>query len=857
MNLEYISRFDRVGTMPHRSYYIPFAKSDTLGEKYGIIDRGTSSRFYSLDGVWQIGASDCPENVGIEEALVATIDVPSSLQMRGYDQIQYLNTRYPIPFIPPYVPEKNPTWHYRRHFDIKKRADMRYYVNFEGVDSSFFLYANGIECGYSQISHATSEFDITDMLVSGDNVIDVIVMKWCAATYLECQDKFRFSGIFRSVYILERPVGHLTDYKIETVLDGSDGVLNFVNESEVGVLLDLSSHTAFCSAGESVSITIHDIKPWSSDTPELYTLRIECSDEVIYERIGFREVLIDGCVFKINGEPVKLKGVNRHDFNCDNGATVTLDDMYGDIRLMKQINANAVRTSHYPNSPEFYLLCDRYGIFVLDEADLETHGACTYEGGYDLALWSRFADDMLIADGITDRHVALVERDKNRPSVIMWSLGNESSYGKAFLEGAAFVRARDFTRPLHYEGLQHADPAYYGESDVVSMMYPSIDVIKEKVLDNPDENRPFVLCEYTHAMGNSCGDVDEYWDLIYNNEQMMGAFVWEWADHAIRTDKGFLYGGDFGEIDHDGNFCVDGLFTTDRRFKSATYEVQAVYGGKLQPGVGITEHPYLNYTSPKVEIIIDPDTARVESVKAECREILRSPLRLNVMRYIDNDREHVSARINRYRMDRLEQHVLSVERTDKGERYRGVLAANTMAPFLDFDLGYYLEGDTLTLELEYKLADYVKHAPRVGLEFDISSDYSAFSYVGYGPHETYVDKLAASDYAYFESTAQDNYDRGYVRPQESGSHYGTTYLSVEELFTVEAEKPFSFSVNPYSTDDIVSAMHDFELPKSDKVTVCLDVAMRGVGSHSCGPELKEEYEIPREGKNVFKIRFIK
>ena len=857
MDLEFITSFERVGTLPHRSYYIPFAPADKVGESFGIIDRKSSSRFLSLDGEWQIKAHERADTVDVGEELTETIDVPSCVQMRGYDIINYLNTRYPIPFAPPFVPKKNPTWHYRRHFELKKNGDRRYYLNFEGVDSAFYLFINGVECGYSQISHATSEFDVTEKLLDGDNVIDVIVLKWCASTYLECQDKFRFSGIFRSVYILERPNVHITDYKVETELSGDVGVLNFINESECGLVLKIAGVSAFCEAEESVSISLENIKPWSAETPELYTLAIETKDEVIYERVGFREVTIDGCVFKINGAPIKLKGVNRHDFNCENGATVTLENMYTDILLMKEINANAVRTSHYPNSPEFYHLCDRYGIFVLDEADLETHGACVYEGGYDLKLWSDFAENMLIADGITDRHTALVERDKNRPSVIMWSLGNESSYGQAFFEGAKYIRHRDGTRPLHYEGVQHVDKKYYAESDVVSMMYPSFATIRERVLDNPEETRPFVMCEYTHAMGNSCGDVAEYWDMIYNNEQMMGAFVWEWADHAIKTERGFLYGGDFGEVYHDGNFCVDGLFTTDRRFKSSTYEVQAVYSGKLCPAPeGKVEVKKPEYKCEKVDIKVDPDTAVLESITADGEEILISPVRLNVNRFIDNERMHTDTRVNKYRINDLAQHVLTSEKTGDTTKYHGILSADTMSPYLTFDIAYTTKGNELTVDLAYSLSDYIKHPARVGLEVDLGIDHSSFAYVGYGPRETYVDKLAASEYGYYESVAEKNYDHGYVRPQESGSHYGTTYLSVDGLFTVEAEKPFSFSLNPYSTEDIVGAMHDFELPESKKVTLCLDLAMRGVGSHSCGPELEGKYEIPREGRNTFKIKFI-
>ena len=855
MNFDLISGFSRVGTMPHRSYYIPFSPEDSVEEIYGIIDRTSSSRFISLDGEWHIAEHKSAYDVVLDEVLSGTIDVPSCVQMRGFDRIQYLNTRYPIPFAPPFVPRENPTWHYRRTIEIKKDEARKYYLNFEGVDSAFYLYVNGQECGYSQISHATSEFDITDKLSDGTNTVDVIVLKWCASTYLECQDKLRFSGIFRSVYILERPMVHITDYRIEAIFnDGAS--LGFINESSVDAVLKILGHRALCRAGDSVSIQLDGVTPWSAESPELYTLAIETPDEVIYERVGFREVEIDGCVFKINGKPVKLKGVNRHDFNCENGATVSLADMYEDISIMKELNVNAVRTSHYPNSPEFYLLCDRYGIFVMDEADVETHGACTYEGGYDFELWKQFADNELIRDGITDRHTALVERDKNRPSVIMWSLGNESSYGRAFLDGTAYVKERDRTRPLHYEGVQHADPSYYSVPDVVSMMYPSLDTIREKVLDNPDEQRPFVMCEYTHAMGNSCGDVDDYWELIYANEQMMGAFVWEWADHAVQGEQGYLYGGDFGEVYHDGNFCVDGLLTTDRKYKSATYEVQAVYAGKLAPRELSYTLPAVEYLTNGISASVDPHTARIMSITRDGAEILRSDIHFNVMRYIDNDRNDVSLRCDRYRMNNLRQHVTSREKRDHGETFRGFLAADTLAPFLHFELGYETVANELIIDVAYEIADYIKRAPRVGLEFDIDASYQAFSYVGYGPHETYIDKLAASDLGLFSSTADENYDHGYVRPQESGSHFGSTYLMIDGLFTLSADAPFSFSVNPYSTEEIMDAMHDFELPKTDKVTVCLDLAMRGVGSHSCGPELMGKYEIPKKGRNTFRIKFI-
>jgi hypothetical protein len=852
-----LKSFQRIGTMPHRSYYIPFAEGDSVGERLGIIDRTSSSRFTSLDGVWQIKALPHVEDFDLGEELDSEIPVPSCVQMHGFDQIQYLNTRYPFAVIPPHVPYENPSWHYRRSFSLVKREAERYYLNFEGVDSAFYLYVNGVRKGYSQISHATSEFDITELVRDGENFIDVHVIKWCASTYLECQDKFRFSGIFRSVYLLTRPEGHITDYKLETRICEGRGILTVINESKVDIRCEFCGEEKIANMGACIEFTLENAVFWSPECPKLYPLRLHALGEMIEERVGFREVSIDGCVFKVNAEAVKLKGVNRHEFNCDTGATVTLDDMAKDIEIMKELNVNAVRTSHYPDCPEFYLLTDAHGIYVMDEADLEMHGACVRDGRYEFSLWREYAEDMLFAPGITDRHTALVERDKNRSSVIIWSLGNESSFGQAFFDGVDYIRFRDNTRPVHYESLQQADPKYYftDRVDVVSMMYPSINTIKERVLDNPDENRPFVMCEYTHAMGNSSGDVSDYWEIIYSHEQMMGAFVWEWADHGIRTEDGFLYGGDFGEKEHDGNFCIDGLLTPDRKVKSGALEMKAVYGGKLR-----SELKEIAIQDPKpgkknVEIDVDPHTCALVSLKADGEEILKAPLRFNITRYTDNDRDLLGHWYGRCHLDECFPHILSSKKTEMGYRFEGVLAANCLMPAAEFKLEYEVTANELRIDIDYKIADYVMSFPRFGIELLINKKYSDFSYVGYGPTETYADKHIAAEYGYYESRAEDNYDRNYVRPQESGSHYHSTYLSLDGLFTLIADKPFSFSLNPYSTEQLRTSQHSFELLDNDYISLCLDLAMRGVGSHSCGPKLDEKYEIPREGSNSFKLVF--
>ena len=851
-------KFDRIGTTPHRSYYIPFAPEDTVKTKHSILDRTSSSRFTSLDGVWQIKQLDHVGDFDVNEMLGDSIPVPACVQMHGYDHIQYLNIRYPFPVMLPHLPYENPCWHYRRTFNLKKQKGEKYYINFEGVDSAFYIYINGQFKGYSQISHATSEFDITELAVNGENTIDVLVLKWCISTYLECQDKFRFSGIFRNVYMLTRPENHITDYKIETSFSDSDGILTFINESSVDIKIVLENNSVIVPGKMKAEMVVPDVKPWTAVNPNLYTLELYANGEKIIESVGFREITIDGKVFKINGEPVKLKGVNRHDFNCETAATVSLEELARDIHLMKELNVNAVRTSHYPNSPEFYMLCDTFGIYVMDEADLEMHGACSRDGRYDVDLWSEYAENDFFTPGITDRHAALVERDKNRPSVIIWSLGNESSFGKAFFKGANYIKGRDKTRPVHYEGLQNANPKYYYTElvDMVSMMYPSFQKIREDVLDNPKETRPFVLCEYTHAMGNSCGDIAEYWNMIYNNEQMMGGFVWEWADHGIKTDKGFLYGGDFKEPEHDGNFCADGLLTPDRKLKSNALEMKAVYGGKTKSEVNIVEIPASTYKfSSAIDIEVNEHTGEITSIKADGKEVLRTPMHFNITRFTDTDRDLVPHWIGRCHLDSCRPHIFSCEKNENSYKFKGCLAANCLMPAAEFELMYEVAGNVLTATIEYKLADYVERFPRFGIEFGVDKAHGNFSYAGFGPTESYVDKHIACEYGYYVSSARENYDREYIRPQESGSHYACKYMAVKDLFKVTAEQPFSFSVNPYTTKQLCETLHSFELEENDFVNVCIDLAMRGVGSHSCGPELPDEYEIPRKGKNTFKFTF--
>ncbi len=837
----------RIGVERPRSYYVPFAQNQKFAYKHKIVDRKASERFISLDGKWLIKEHKDIDSVYLDEKLTKKINVPSCVQLMGYDQIQYINARYPFPFRPPFVPSENPTYHYRKSFDIKP-GEWKYYLNFEGVDSAFYVYVNGTFVGYSQISHSTSEFDVTPHVKEGKNTLDVVVLKWCASSYLECQDKFRYTGIFRSVYLLKRPKEHISDFKIETAIEGTDGVISVRNDSMVDIVVSYKKEMQTAMPGETVRFVIKNATLWTAENPHLYDVVLSANGEKILQRVGIRtSAIVDG-VYQINGQHIKLKGVNYHESNPKTGATVTVEDTLRDLKLMKWANVNAIRTSHYPDMPEFYDLCDVYGFYVMDEADVETHGVTACQGGYKFDIWQDFANNGIFDKGVTDREITLYERDKNRTCVMIWSLGNESSYGKMFYEGADYLKAHD-SRPIHYENLcSMADKKdYYTKRiDIASRMYAPLTFFEEFLADKK-EKRPYLLCEYSHSMGNSCGDLQDYWDIIHTNERFMGAFVWEWCDHAIETKKGFLYGGDFGETEHDGNFCVDGLVSPDRKIKSNLYEVKAVYEDKprqdaVEPPKALPHVP----TDKPISFELD-DAGRLTSLG---RVRFNSAMGINVERaYIDNDRF-----LNAWRgYEKLKQTTYEKEVKGNTVRFVGGMLKNCQAPIMEYELTYTFFNNGVDVALSYKVADFVSYLPRIGFEFAMPTSAQEFEYTGYGPYESYVDKHRASDYGTYKSTAKKEYFP-WIKPQETGSHYGTTKLSLANGITVTADKALSFSVLPYSTSQIKSAAHDFELPKIDGTYVNIDLAMSGIGTASCGPELKEEYRAPKEGKITFRLQ---
>ncbi len=846
LETKYLHSYQRVGVEAPRAYYVPFSCEQDFTFKNHVVNRAASDRFLSLDGEWKIAEYSSPEEVNIDVEPTSIIPVPACVQLHGYDQIQYINTRYPFPFDPPVVPKENPTYHYRRSFTVEDLTQ-KYYLNFEGVDSCFYVYVNKQFVGYGQISHSTNEFDVTPFVKAGENLLDVVVVKWCAGSYLECQDKFRWTGIFRSVYLLKRPAAHITDFKITTDILGRDGIVRIENLSEIPFDYAIGETSGRVEPTETKLVTIPDADFWTAENPNLYGLVLSANGEKILQRVGIRTVTVEEGIFKINGKHIKLKGVNRHESNPDTGATVTLENTIEDLELMKWANVNAIRTSHYPDAPEFYELCDYYGFYLIDEGDLETHGVCTAENGYDNKIWQEYVETDLFKEGITDREICLYERDKNCTAVVIWSLGNESSYGKAFHEGADYIKRKD-SRPLHYEGIVNTDRSeYYTDRlDVVSRMYAPVEFYAEYLADEK-EKRPFVQCEYSHAMGNSNGDLNDYWNAIDSSDRFMGGFVWEWCDHAVRGEKGFLYGGDFGEEEHDGNFCVDGLVSPDRKIKSNLLELKAVYGGKREKGfVPPVCLPLEKKAGAplQVEIGKNGEILQIGSLK------FVQPMRMNIFRaYIDND---MFARRQWAPFVGYKQTVDTLERGEDFVEYSGRLVKNCMKPLLHYTLRIQQFEGGVDVTLSYEVNDYIAYFPRIGLEFAVEKENQEFTYCGYGETESYIDKHMASEYGEYTTTATKNFNDN-IMPQENGSHFASTMLCMEGLMEVCAEAPFSFSVLPYSTAQLTEAKHNFELGEPDATYINLDLAMSGVGTNSCGPALAEKYRAPKKGKNTFRI----
>ena len=665
-----------VGCEPPRSYFIPASHpTDTR-----FAAREQSDRFQLLNGEWSfryyasiyelddaVRASQSQHEPVFFEPMFnpdesfTLLNVPSVWQMNGYDHNQYTNTRYPFPFDPPHVPADNPCAVYRTTFDYTPdSAAPRAYLNFEGVDSCFYVWLNGDFVGYSQVSHCTSEFDVSDLVEEGENTLAVLVLKWCDGSYLEDQDKLRMSGIFRDVYLLTRPQHAIRDYYVRQSVDlntnSADISIDFDYLDDIApraidvILGDAAGNivaqsspqqaSADCAFPTKSRALLHVEQPtlWNPEEPYCYTLIIVSEDESICQPLALRDITVDapdGMHQRVllNGKPIVIHGMNRHDSDPVTGYTISPQQFENDLLLMKSHNVNGVRTSHYPNAPHYYDLFDELGFLVVDEADIEAHGAADVvlppsENGEPVADWERaqyvwnepIANNPAFSGAILDRVQRLVERDKNHGSVIFWSMGNESAYGVGFERALAWVKTLDGARLTHYESARYVERGGterhdYLNIDVHSRMYPSIAELDGyfdahgpqgdgangedgsiPVSSETDDRKtghhetaragqvkPYLMCEYCHAMGNGPGDLEDYFQCIQRHDGLLGGYVWEWCDHAVfagRNAQGrreYLYGGDFGEWPNDGNFCVDGMVSPDRTPHSGLDEFKNVF----------------------------------------------------------------------------------------------------------------------------------------------------------------------------------------------------------------------------------------------------------------------------------------
>jgi beta-galactosidase len=611
-----------IGCTPNRSYYIPCKNREEALS-------GNSSRVTSLNGDWAFryfpSYLDAMEGDGegflcFDEEDMATIPVPSCWQNHGWGNHQYTNVNYPFPCDPPYIPEENPCGLYVRHFDCTEEdMGMRQFLNFEGVDSCFYVWVNSEFAGYSQVSHSTSEFEITDLVTEGDNLICVLVVQWCDGSYLEDQDKLRMSGIFRDVYLISRPQAFLQDYfvkesfapdytsatiTVELTKDGDTAVKASLLSPQ-NILLETKQE-------ENSLLTFQIDNPllWNAENPQQYTLILETEEEVIAQKVGLREITVKNGVVLLNGVAIKFRGVNRHDSDPVTGYTISREQAMRDLTLMKEHNINAIRTSHYPNAPWFPQLCSQYGFYVIGESDIESHGMALGYGDHSLEAYADIADDPTFQEAILDRVQRNVIRDKNNAAVVIWSLGNESGFGENFEIAGRWIKEYDPSRLTHYENIlshHRARKMDCSMLDLFSCMYAPVQLIDAYFSDwkdgkplggfvpEPDapdyffkevenlkamdpsaffnekgEKKPFIQCEYIHAMGNGPGDAEDYQKQIMAYDGFCGGFVWEWCDHAVYGGTTpdnrpiYRYGGDFGEFPHDGNFCMDGLVFPDR-----------------------------------------------------------------------------------------------------------------------------------------------------------------------------------------------------------------------------------------------------------------------------------------------------
>ncbi|MBQ8885125.1 MAG: DUF4981 domain-containing protein [Clostridia bacterium] len=650
-------RVFNLNELDYRSYFIPFESAEKRGEK-----REESAFFISLCGEWLFkhvkSAYDMQDFIGEEGNCedFKKITVPENWQTHGDDYLQYQTSPYPFIFNPPFPPIKNPCAGYVKNFNVSKKAHKKYELHFEGKDSCVYVWLNRRFVGYGEVPHQDSAFDVTQFLNDGDNRLCVLVFKWCSGSYLDDQDKIRMSGIFRDVYILERAENGLEDFSVLADMDGNFSLKVKSALPVSAALYDGDNEIFSAVVSDAFSFKLNNPSLWSAESPYLYTLVLYCNGEYVFQKVGFRTSKTENGVYKVNGQPIKLYGVNRHDFSPDSGYALNYDFIKNELAIMKRYNINAIRTSHYPNDPRFYELCDEFGFYVMCEADQECHGTSYVVG------WDEIVNHEQFEAVFVDRMARMYEAFKNYSSIVIWSLGNESGWGKNLEKCVEYFKAKDKTRPLHYQAFGMVTAMHVGEeNNTVSVYNPELDnYINEnfgmmvlgyselpefkKMIKNTSIKLPIVFHEYSHAMGNSCGDLRFYDDIIQQSERCMGGFIWEWCDQAVRLkdENGkeyFGYGGDFGEKHHLFNVCMDGIVSADRTPHSALLEAGACFSPVKITRIGECEYEIFNRSffvplsnfDVSYEIVLDGKTVKTDAVSIEANP------REKVIAYIKTD----------------------------------------------------------------------------------------------------------------------------------------------------------------------------------------------------------------------------
>ncbi|MFF5546907.1 glycoside hydrolase family 2 TIM barrel-domain containing protein [Streptomyces olivaceoviridis] len=951
----------------------------------------------SLNGPWRFRLSPTASEAedfaaeGFDDRGWDSIPVPSHWVLQGdgaYGRPLYTNIRYPFPLDPPHVPDENPTGDYRRHFDLP--ADWsdaeRVVLRFDGVESLFRVWVNGVEIGSASGSRLAHEFDVTSAVRTGGNVVAVRVHQWSAASYLEDQDQWWLPGIFRDVTVIARPAGGIEDVWLRTGFDDGHGRIDPEVTAEAAAfpvtlrIPELGVEQVWATPADVAPLGVAGVEPWSAEQPRLYDATVSTAAESIALRVGFRTVDIRGDRFLVNGRRVVFHGMNRHEAHPERGRVFDEEHARADLARMKRFNVNAIRTSHYPPHPRLLDLADELGFWVVLECDLETHG-------FESAGWAgNPSDDPAWREALLDRVERTVERDKNHPSIVMWSLGNEAGTGSNLAAMSAWVHARDTERPVHYEG------DHTGEyTDVYSRMYASVPEIEQIGADGarsalahctPAQSarqraKPFLLCEYAHAMGNGPGGLDEYEALVHAYPRVHGGFVWEWRDHGILTSAPdgtpyYAYGGDFGEVVHDGNFVMDGMLLSDdvptpglHEFKAVVQPIRFDFG---DDGVTVTnlrhsadtrdlrfrwrvEHDGVPVDSGDLEvpvvapggservplppIRVSPDaetwftvdavlaaatawapeghvvaTAQRDSSAPRTAPAARprtdwrpgdGTLTLGIAEFVDgslvrlagravtgprlelfraptdND-ESASDRVEdsdaavagvshadlwrRDGLDRLTTRRVSVEQGARSLRTIDKVAAAGSASSVTVESVWSLGGDGLELLVEIEPSRGWRTVwPRIGVRFgfpDGTAPVDGADWFGLGPFESYPDSLRAARTGRFTAGVHD-LSAGYARPQETGHRSrlrrltllsgGVEVLRVEAVPDRSGRRP-GFTLSRHTPQETARARHPFELPESTTSHLIIDAAQHGLGSRSCGPDVRPGFALRPEARTI-------